>query len=50
MRAEMTLPDDFPTDTLQIYFWKPNKTSLLIDDFELIWRRHNSEIHELGNP
>ena len=38
--AEMNIPADFPSDTLQLYLWKQKQKTLPIDDFKIIWRRY----------
>ena len=38
--AEMKIPAEFPSDTLQLYLWKQKQKPLQIDDFMIIWRRY----------
>lgn len=37
--AEMTVPPDYPSDTLEVYLWKEQPNNIEIDDFKIIWRR-----------
>lgn len=37
--VEMTLPADYPSDTLDIYIWKQQPEVLSIDDWQMIWKR-----------
>ena len=38
--AEMKIPEDYPSDTLQLYLWKQHQKRIQIDDFKIIWRRY----------
>lgn len=37
--VEMTLPADYPSDTLDIYIWKQQAEAISIDDWQMIWKK-----------
>ncbi len=38
--AEMTIPESYPSDTMDVYLWKQQKDLLEVDDWKIIWRRY----------
>lgn len=39
IRHEIRLPEDYPSDQLDIYLWNPVNDSIWMDDVRVIWRR-----------
>ncbi|PHN01710.1 ArnT family glycosyltransferase [Flavilitoribacter nigricans] len=39
LRHEIRLPEDYPSDQLDIYLWNPVIDSIWMDDVRVIWRR-----------
>lgn len=39
IRHEVRLPEDYPSDQLDIYLWNPVNDSIWMDDVQVIWRQ-----------
>lgn len=39
IRHEIRLPENYPSDQLDIYLWNPVNDSIWMDDVEIVWRR-----------
>ncbi len=38
-RFEVTLPPDYPSDSLKVYLWNNDSREIVVDDFGVIWRK-----------
>ncbi len=38
-RFEVTLPSDYPSDSLKVYLWNNDSREIVVDDFGVVWKR-----------
>ncbi|GJM32936.1 MAG: hypothetical protein DHS20C18_19370 [Saprospiraceae bacterium] len=38
IRFEVTLPPDYPSDSLKVFLWNRTGKEVLVDDFEVVWK------------